>query len=50
MLRGHAPPPLKEQSVSYYDKVTYVAFRTIKLEFYAHVVHRLYERADVVGY
>jgi hypothetical protein len=50
ILRGHAPPPPEGAWVSYYDKVMYVAFRTVKLEFYAHVVPRLHEHADVVGY
>jgi hypothetical protein len=36
--------------VPYYDKVMYVTFRAIKLEFYVHVVQRLHEGADVVGY
>ena len=36
--------------LSYYDNVMYVAFHAIKLEFYVHVVQRLHEDADVVGY
>jgi hypothetical protein len=34
--------------VSYYDKVTYVSFRTTKLGFYAHVVHQLYESTQML--